>query len=402
MSRATRVFYLSYAPPVPTWGGSMAFYRHFCERDDFETMVATYRRGFPQELVSYSPVFLEQNKLLGRLCRTRLMPWIEGVMALGGMVSVPAAVREAAKKFRPDIVFTIAGTWHHSALMAQSLARESGVPLVASFNDWFNFGWFPAHPVFHSAVESRFRRFYREADLALCTCEGMQEELGAHPNAHVLYPIGAQAAAQSAPFVPSRPGTRPFVVVFAGSLSGWYGEMLERVVREARDGGAPVEFRIYGSGPSWSPEFDRLAKEQNIFRGHLPFEQLRREVQEADALLLPMGFGPESALIERTSFKTKFLDYLTYGKPILVWGPDYCSAVRAAREFGSAQICTSDNSRDALEGLLTLARSPERQMELVECAREMYEDRFHPEKIHRGLVEKIEALTARRKKAAQS
>jgi hypothetical protein len=36
-----RVFYLSYTPPVPTWGGAMSFYRHFAERSDFEIFVAT-------------------------------------------------------------------------------------------------------------------------------------------------------------------------------------------------------------------------------------------------------------------------------------------------------------------------------------------------------------------------
>jgi len=45
-----RVFYLSYTPPVPSWGGAMSFYRHFVERTDFEIFVATdngsmYRSG---------------------------------------------------------------------------------------------------------------------------------------------------------------------------------------------------------------------------------------------------------------------------------------------------------------------------------------------------------------------
>jgi len=36
-----RIFYLSYTPPVPTWGGAMSFYRQFVERNDFEIFVAT-------------------------------------------------------------------------------------------------------------------------------------------------------------------------------------------------------------------------------------------------------------------------------------------------------------------------------------------------------------------------
>jgi len=117
--------------------------------------------------------------------------------------------------------------------------------------------------------------------------------------------------------------------------------------------------------------------------------ELRAEMSHADALILPMGFGADCAQIERTSFKTKFLDYLAYQKPIVVWGPQYCSAVRVAREFNSAEICAEPTATAALARILTLKASPERQGELVRNARQMYEDRFHPDKIHNGLVTKI-------------
>lgn len=389
-----KVLYISYAAPAPTWGGAMAFYRHFFERNDFETLVATYRGAFPKDSVSYSPVFIAQNRILTRLCKTRLLPWFEGFFALGCGVRIPRDLEIATRKFQPDVIFTIAGTWHASALLAQKLAAIFPVPLVASFNDWFNFGWFPAHPCFHAAIEKRFRRFYREADLALCTCEGMREELGPHRNAHILYPTGAKMSdATDSPMSILSEGNR-FIVVFAGSLSCWYGRMLERLVMEARSENAPIDFRIYGSGPSWSPEFDKIAKMEKIYRGHLPFENLRSEVSKANALILPMGFDAEAALIERTSFKTKFLDYITFGKPIFVWGPASCSAVRAAREFDSAEVCTSSSEREAVAGLRGLAKNTERQIRLVAKARAMYEDRFHPDKIHAGLVEKIRSLVS--------
>jgi glycosyltransferase involved in cell wall biosynthesis len=391
-----KVLYISYAAPSPTWGGAMAFYRHFFERNDFETLVATYRVAFPMDLVSYSPIFIAQNKILSRLCKTRLMPWIEGFFALGCGVRIPPDLENAARKFQPDVIFTIAGTWHVSALLAQKLATKFQVPLVASFNDWFNFGWFPAHPCFHAAIEKRFRRFYREADLALCTCEGMREGLGPHQNAHILYPSGAKMSnAAVSPMTIVSEDNR-LVVVFAGSLSCWYGRMLERLVMEARSQNAPIDFRIYGSAPSWSPEFDTIAKREKFYLGHLPFEDLRNEVLKADALLLPMGFEADAALIERTSFKTKFLDYLTFGKPIFVWGPEACSAVRVAREFDSAEVCTSSSEREAVVGLTSLAKNPDRQIALVEKARAMYESRFHPDKIHAGLVEKIRSLVNQR------
>jgi glycosyltransferase involved in cell wall biosynthesis len=286
-------------------------------------------------------------------------------------------------------MFTIAGSWDYSALVAERVARRLKVPLVASFNDWFNYGWFPSHPVYHPLIERRFRRFYHEADLALCTCEGMREALGPHPHAHVLYPVGARLSEKLPLFSPFAGNGRPYIIAFAGSLADWYGPMLERLVQAARTQGAPVEFRFYGSNPTWSREFDAQSRADGTFRGHLPFDELRRQVAGADAMILPMGFEEGCAQVERTSFKTKFLDYLSYQKPILVWGPDYCSAVRVAREFDSAEICMQPEAAAMLEKILSLRKQPGRQSVLVDNARKMYEDRFHPDKIHEGLVQQI-------------
>lgn len=387
----TRLLYLSYTPPIPTWGGAMAFYRHFIERQDFTVKVITNCEKFPAQSVPYQPVLFGPSRLTRRLFRTRLLPWFYGPHSLSAWGRVPKDVWRAAQEFNPDVVFTVAGSWDYSALVAQQVARRLKVPLVASFNDWFNYGWFPSHSAYHSMIERRFRRFYHEADLALCTCEGMREALGTHPHAHVLYPLGARLPEKLPGFTPYAVDGRPFVVAFAGSLADWYGPMLERLVTAAQLRSAPVEFRFYGSNPSWSREFDAKARARNIFLGHLPFEELRRQVAGADALILPMGFEESCALVERTSFKTKFLDYLSYQKPILVWGPEYCSAVRVAREFDSAEICVQTDAMAMLEKLLKLRDEPERQYELVNNGRKMYDDRFHPDKIHEGLVNEIKA-----------
>ena len=367
----------------------MAFYRHFVERSDFEVKVITNCDKFPAQSVAYKPVMFGPSPLTRRLFRTRFLPWFYGIHSLTARGRVPAEIWQAAQAFKPDLVFTIAGSWDYSALVAERIARRLKVPLVASFNDWFNYGWFPSHQVYHSMIERRFRRFYREADLVLCTCEGMREALGPRPRSHVLYPIGAKLPEKLESFAPFNANGRAFVVAFAGSLADWYGPMLERLVMAARSQAAPVEFRIYGSNPSWSKEFDALARKENIFRGHLPFDELRRQVALADGLILPMGFDERCAAVERTSFKTKFLDYLSYQKPILVWGPEYCSAVRVALEFGSAEICTKPDATDMLKIILALRNQPDRQSRLVQNARKMYDDRFHPDKIHAGLVTAI-------------
>lgn len=388
-----RVFYVSYTPPMPTGGGAMAFYRHFCERDDFELQVVV-NRGLPDGFhLPYSTISIETPLPWRPLLGGPMARWFYAPYFLTSSGRVTRDVREAARRFSPDVVFTIAGSWDWSALVAQKLARELGVPLVASFNDWFNFGYFPPHPIFHKALEKRFRRFYREVDLALVTCEGMRDELGPHRNSHVLYPIGSGDPVEweQAGSSGNRKGEKT-IVGFAGSMSEWYGPMLERLVTATEAVAAPIEFRFYGREPNWSSAFTERATKASIYRGNLPFAELRGAMAECDLLLLPMGFEARASLVERTSFKTKFLDYLTYQKPIVVWGPGYCSAVRTAKEFDSADVVTADDPQAVLETMARLSDDPARRAQLLGNARCMYNDRFNPEKIHGGLVSRVKEL----------
>ena len=389
-----RVLYLNYIPPVPSWGTAMSFYRHFVERDDFQIFVATDNPEVQQYQVPYPFLRFDIPKWLKRMQHTRFYRWFwQYNQSIAGYF-VPQQVWQAARAFKPDLVFTIAGSWNWTARLAQRVARRLGVPLAASFNDWFDFG-VVMHPYFRGSMESAFRKFYQDCDLAFCTSEGMLEALGPHPNAHVLYPIGNSMVDNKHQFIPFASNGRPATVFFAGSLSFWYGLMLERLVLAGAD--SPLRFEIFGSHvhASWSASFDNFARTAGVYRGQVPFDRLRTHAQEADLLLLPMGFGDECAQTERTSFKTKFLDYLTFQKPIVIWGPEYCSAVRVAREFDAAECYTSPDAAGCIVALENVARSSERQKQLVANAHRMYHSRFEPSRIHAVLLRECEKLVRR-------
>src|SRR5438067_3493984 len=274
-----RVFYLSYTPPVPTWGGAMSFYRHFVERNDFEIFVATDNPEVQQYQVPYRFLRFDVPKWLNRMLHTRLYKWFWHYKQLVAGYFVPHQVWQAARIFKPDLVFTIAGSWNWTARLAQRVARRLGVPLVASFNDWFDFGVM-MHPYFRDSVEKAFRKFYLDCDLAFCTSEGMVEALGPHPNAHVLYPIGTTMPESQRDVVPFVSNGRPATVLFAGSLSAWYGPMLEQLVRASA--GSHVRFEIFGSHvhASWSRDFDSFARTTGVYKGQVSFDQLRIDAQQ--------------------------------------------------------------------------------------------------------------------------
>ena len=374
----------------------MTFYRHFCERNDFLLQVHTFQYKLNGFALPYQPIPICLPRFWQRLKNTRLNKLTETFERLYGSIFLSKASISRAKAFSPDVVFTVGGSFDWTSLAAKRLADIINVPLIASFNDWFDYPWFTGLPKAKKLIESNFTKFYQTSDLALCTSDGMKDALGVHPNAHVWYPSGAEVkdnevSAESAMLDPAL-----FTVLFGGSLGEWYGPMLESLVLIALQKNHDLRFRIFGSLQTWSRDFDVFAKERGIYLGSVPFEELNKNAEKADLLLLPMGFHPETAHVERTSFKTKFLDYLSFKKPILVWGPEYCSAVRVAREFDSAEIVTDPSPHACIEVINKLSLDCARRKQLSNNAMKMYHDRFHPAKIHQVLLNQMSELISKR------
>ena len=76
-------------------------------------------------------------------------------------------------------------------------------------------------------------------------------------------------------FVPFISNGSPATVLFAGSLSAWYGPMLERLVLASSN--SPLRFEIFGSHvhASWSRDFDSFARTTGVYRGQVAFDQLK-------------------------------------------------------------------------------------------------------------------------------
>ena len=98
-----------------------------------------------------------------------------------------------------------------------------------------------------------------------------------------------------------------------------------------------------------------------------------------------------------TSFPSKLIDATQLGLPVVVWGPEYCSAVQWARPAKRALCVTDANPsalRQALEGL---AASPMEQERLAKSAREAAAGDFNSERIQAQFIDALErAIYSRR------
>jgi hypothetical protein len=353
MTRKKRIFYLAWTAPSERGGACLAMRRHFIEHNDFDLFVATSGKF---EYPGVPALQIERHPALVRLSNTRFSRWIRQFEMTVESARISDQVVSAARNFKPDAVFTVAD--NTLSWTAYHLSRKLDVPLITNFQDWWPRGQFtlalerPIEPV-AQLLGRRFRQLYKASKVAFCTSAGMREELGEHPCAPVLYPCSARRDPDFEPgFVPPRESI-PLKLVYAGTIIKDYGESVLRLAKALA--GLPwIQFEVYGPHPDWNESDLAWMKSQGIYRGLLPYAELKSKLQTADVCLVVMSFSKGLELMMRTSFTTKFLEYVQFAKPVVVWGPEYCQPVRVARETGAGLPVDRDDVESVVQAVESL------------------------------------------------
>lgn len=368
-----RILVISSVRPEPTLAGQITLHRHLAEHSGVEWEAFGFE---PTRLTTSSAV----RRLMGRLAGTRLRRFAHDYWAwrdgrwLDGLLPQSVADRENT------IVLTVAQGDIFGA--ARRFANQHHLPLVAIFHDWWP-DMTPVHAAFRPLVERKFRDIYRHADVALCVSEGMQAALGPHPNARVLYPIPAHNNP-----LPPPTSHENFRVLFFGNL-GEYGPMMAAALNELKEHAA-VRLETRGNKPWWPEEFKAEMERKGLWHNYAPLAELNKWLATADAFLVPMVFDPALRQRMETSFPSKMVEMAQLGRPIIVWGPEYCSAVKWARE-GERALCITDPDPSALRrSLETLANSPSEQQRLADAAREAAQTDFNPNRIQHQFMTSLQ------------
>ena len=277
-------------------------------------------------------------------------------------LTLPRAIRKDIRRFAPDLIHVatpdILGT------RAQSLAKQLGVPIVASLHtrfetyfDYYGLAW--ARPL----AEAHLRRFYRRSDHVLAPTPGIVVEMKSiRGDERVsLWSRGVDRTL----FSPDRRdcawrrthGWRDddVIVLFFGRL------VLEKGVREfiaivkcleAR--GVPVKPLVVGAGPA---EQLFAALPDAVLTGHLDGPELARAVASADVLIHP----------SRTeAFGNVVLEAMASGLAIV------CAATDSAESLlndGQSGILSEGNSDALAVEVQRLATDPQKRRTLGNQAR---------------------------------
>src|SRR5256886_6015200 len=391
MTTKCRILLVSIVPPRNDCGVRIVMHRMLVERSPFELHVAS-NADFADDLLVHTRVRLPY--LIHRLRKSRFGPrlaaWVTDYENLVWPLTTNQALETAVQRFQPQIVLTLAecGLCH----IARKTAERHRLPLAGLFLDWFpvmkgHYG----HKSTQRILSQRYRELYAACDLAFCTSDGMQEMLGPHPNSHLIYPMPGRHVVPEKAW-PPRSGT--FRVVYVGSVENFYGRMLCSLI-ERIEATSDLEIIVVGPNADWPKQLLDRARAKGTYLGFKPPEEAAEVLASADALLPVMSFEKEHELFMRTSFTTKFLDYVSFGKPVILWGPEYCTPVRVAREHGGAAVVSAADATAVVCLCRELARDTELNEKLSKQALQLHQTLFNPDRLQEIFVSEIEKLVDR-------
>jgi hypothetical protein len=392
MTAKARVLLVSIVPPRNDCGVRIVMHRMFVERSPFDLHVAS-NADFADDLLVHTPLRLPApvHRLRKSRFGPRLAAWINDYENLIWPLTTNAALEMAVETFKPNVILTLAecGLCHG----ARKTAQRHGLPFAGLFLDWFpvmrgHFG----HKFTQATLSRRYRELYSACDLAFCTSDGMQEMLGPHPNSHVIYPMPGRHVSSENSWPRSK---ERFRLVYVGSVENFYGRMLCSLI-EKFELTKDLEIIVVGPNADWPVELLERAKAKEFYLGFKSPEQADQVMAGADALLVVMSFEKEHELFMRTSFTTKFLDYVAFGKPVILWGPEYCPPVRVARKHGGAAVVSTNEPGAVVSLCRQIAGDAALNEKLLNEALRLHQTVFSPDRLQAIFVDEIEKLAAAR------
>jgi glycosyltransferase involved in cell wall biosynthesis len=392
MAAKPRVLLVSIVPPKNDCGVRILMHRQLVERSPFELHIASNADFANDALVHTSlrlPYFVDRMRK--SRFGPRLASWITDYENFVWPLSTNTALEAAVESFKPHVVLTLAecGFSH----VGRKTAQRHSLPLVGLFLDWFpvmkgHYG----HASTQRILSRRFRELYAACNLAFCISEGMREVLGPHPNSHVIYPMPGPHR------VPERlwpRTTRKFRLVYVGSVQNSYGRMLCSLIQKI-EAAKDLEIVVVGPNADWPQQILERAKANGTYLGFKAPDEAAGVIASADALLVVMSFEREHELFTRTSFTTKFVDYVGFGKPVILWAPDYCAPVRVAREKGGAIIVNDHNPGSVVSVCHRIAEDAAWRKQLSDEAARLHKTLFNPERLQAIFVDEIVKLVRSR------
>jgi glycosyltransferase involved in cell wall biosynthesis len=331
--------------------------------------------------------YCQCKPMLSRLSRTRFRNYVSPYITLCAPLQ-RNYLTKLLRNFQPEAVITV--VWGYTWATAAAYAERARLPLhLIVHDDSPNAeGWGAME---RRVIHARLSHWYPKAASRLCVSPYTAAEYRRRYNAmgDVLYP----SRATDTPVFTEPPDSlgqrcQPFTVAFAGTIYPLYADGLRRIAAALR---ATCAGRLLVYGPTPSESVRSLLQEPNIeLRGRVSAAELIRQCrQEAHAMFVPMTYQDEHRPSVEIAFPSKLADCTAMGLPLVIDGPEYCTAVRWARENpGVAEVVTNQTA-DSMADSVARLQDPAHRLRLAKAAIHRGAQYFAPERAICTLYSKL-------------
>ncbi|OSQ53512.1 hypothetical protein MGEO_03035 [Marivita geojedonensis] len=374
-----RLAYVGDVPVEASYHGSALLYRLMADYPTGQlTIVEAGLERSKVERRIENAIYLSEPVPCSRLNSTRFHLEYEALRIVTARF-LGRRLADRLKPFKPEAIVTVSHgvSW----IAAAHAARILDVPFhLICHDEWAKL---PSKIIGQSSREELFGRTYRAAHSRLCVSPFMEENYGRRfgETGTVLYPSRDKLEpSQDGPQARAAKTGDGLICTFAGSInSPGYVGALTRVADELAKIRGQLE--IFGPVDAEAGARAGLNKPNIRFRGMVPSAQLIETLRrESDILYVPMSFEARDRLNMELSFPSKLTDYTLTGLPLLISGPDYCSAVQWAEKYEGVAECVTEVEGNGLAEALRRLTDPAHRLRVGRRAAEIGEELFSYER----------------------
>jgi glycosyltransferase involved in cell wall biosynthesis len=155
-----------------------------------------------------------------------------------------------------------------------------------------------------------------------------------------------------------------------------------------------IQLEIRGSNPNWPDDAKKEMRAAGLWLDFAPRSELDAWLQSADAFLIPMVFEEKYRRRMETSFPSKLIEFAQLGRPLIVWGPDYCSALKWAKCTGGALKVMDYDCKCVINAVEALLKSDEQYQAFEEKIQQLSGSFFSTQLIQSQFKQLIEETWA--------
>jgi hypothetical protein len=340
-SELPRLAYIGDVPIEETTGGSNMLYRLLATYPPERLLVieSDYAKKFSNvperrlQNVQYANFHLADTRYLNSRIRGMATLWL-----LAQSLHRKKHLKQLLANFAPEAFITVG--FGFSWLLAYTAARAARADFHFLVCDDFA-SLIPSGRMGRFFADRLFGQAYRHATSRLCLTPDIDRVFTARYGAAgttLWIPRPANCESYFAPsprLLAFQQG--PLVFAYVGTV--WDRAQIAVLAAELKAfGGKLLLFCSGQTAEQLAQQYDNVIQRPLLPTGEL-IATLR---QEADVLFASLSFDPAARANAEVCFPSKLVDYTATGLPILIWAPEYSSAVKWARLYPGVAYVISE------------------------------------------------------------